>query len=161
MFGIYAPLGLSGLSGTFFDFPPWKSCWDGVMFQNNFSLRVKMCGVFRKHDDYKFAAQRWKSRRTGRLLLCESDFRGPQPPVLGTCRKHMQPEPIINCVAASSSNTPGRHCWKMQQLKHKTNRNVQADDLDRICTSNMWLLYALQAKSASIDVTKGEGEVSL
>ena len=48
----YAPLGLSGLSGTFFDFPPWKSCWDGVMFQNNFSLRVKMCGVFRKHDDY-------------------------------------------------------------------------------------------------------------
>ena len=73
----------------------------------------------------------------------------------------MQPEPIINCVAASSSNTPGRHCWKMQQLKHKTNRNVQADDLDRICTSNMWLLYALQAKSASIDVTKGEGEVSL
>ena len=29
-----------------------------------------------------------------------------------------------------------------------------------VCTLHMWLLYALQAKSASIDVTRGEGGVS-
>ena len=47
------------------------------------------------------------------------------------------------CFSAFGSNTPGRHCRK----------NVQTHDMDRTCTLQVCLLYALQAKSASIDVT--------
>ena len=123
-------------------------------------LFVSMCGVFRKHDDSLHSAE----KDVGPDVHCfvRLTFATHNRLYSGSARNtcYLKPEPIINCVAASSSNTHGQHCRKMQQQRNKTNRNFQTDDLDRICTLHMWLLYAFQAKSASIDVTRGEGGVS-
>ena len=64
-----------------------------------------------------------------------------------TCKLHVRPSRELvhfkNCFSAFSSNTPGRHFFF----------NLQTHDLVRTCTLQLCLLYALQAKSALIDVT--------
>ena len=66
-----------------------------------------------------------------------------------TCKVHVRPSRELvhfkKCFSAFSSNTPGRHCRKKN--------TVQTHDLVHTCTLQLCLLYALQAMSASIDVT--------
>ena len=68
-----------------------------------------------------------------------------------TCKVHVRPSRELvhfkKCFSAFSSNTPGQHCRK---------KNVQTRDSVRTCTLELCLLYALQAKSASIDVTNSD-----
>ena len=66
-----APLGSSRLSGTFFNFPlAGKLLGSRHVLEKNFSLHIKMCGVFRILEARRhkvFAAQRWKRHQPGPL----------------------------------------------------------------------------------------------
>ena len=73
-----------------------------------------------------------------------------------TCKVYVRPSRELvhfkKCFSAFSSNTPGRHCREKNKNKNFF-WNVQTHDLVRTCTLQLCLLYAWQAKSASIDVT--------
>ena len=79
-----------------------------------------------------------------------------------TCKVHVRPSRELvrfkKCFSAFSSNTPGRHCRKKFNFFFffkQTNSWLGP----YTCTLHVCLLYALQAKSAAIDVTKGVGGV--
>ena len=72
-----------------------------------------------------------------------------------TCKVHVRPSRELvhfkKCFSAFSSNTPGRHCRKKTKIFFFETYKLTTWSVK--CTLQLCLLYALQAKSAMIDVT--------